>query len=279
MSIHGGPRLVDAVRSLMSQNPPPAELVVVNSGGGEPEARLRTAGIEVPVIDHTDRLYPGAVRNAGIATTTARFVAFLAADCVAMPGWVKERLIAHSAGADGVGGAVLCAPPQTRVARAGHLFLYHERMPDIPPRGHRQLHSLSYDRRLFELHGLFREDMRSGEDTEFLFRIRDHTEIVFSPKVRFLHPSPVSLGGMVRDQFARGWRRSLAESHLNRPPHWRIAVSAARNISRSVRAARLIADRRERRRMLAATPLLFPAAFSYIAGVMVHRWSVRGQRR
>ena len=83
--------LVDAVRSLQSQDLP-VEIVVVNSGGGHPVQRLRAAGIEVKVLHRPDVLYPGAVRNLGIAATTAPFVSFLAADCQAEPGWVRARL-------------------------------------------------------------------------------------------------------------------------------------------------------------------------------------------
>ncbi|MBN9023617.1 MAG: glycosyltransferase family 2 protein, partial [Rhizobiales bacterium] len=70
---------VEAVRSLLAQDPP-VEIVVVNSGGGGMAAKLRAAGIDVPVIEREERLYAGAVRNLGIAATRAPFVGFLAAD-------------------------------------------------------------------------------------------------------------------------------------------------------------------------------------------------------
>src|SRR5262249_39445175 len=80
LSLENEPGLVDAVRSILAQRPTP-EVVVVNSGGGDPASTLRAAGIDVPVIDVRRRLLPGAVRNLGIGATSAPVVAFLAADC------------------------------------------------------------------------------------------------------------------------------------------------------------------------------------------------------
>ena len=69
---------VDAVRSLIDQSPR-VEVVVVNSGGGDMPSLLRRHGLEVPVIEHQQRLFVGAARNIGIKATRAPYVAFLAA--------------------------------------------------------------------------------------------------------------------------------------------------------------------------------------------------------
>ncbi|TIP33062.1 MAG: glycosyltransferase, partial [Mesorhizobium sp.] len=72
--------LVAAVRSVLGQNIP-LEVVVVNSGGGNAQALLANAGLDVPVIECEERLFAGAARNRGIAATKAPFIAFLADDC------------------------------------------------------------------------------------------------------------------------------------------------------------------------------------------------------
>jgi len=87
MSFRGREDVVRAVTSLVRQDVR-AEILVVNSGGGSPAERLRDAGLAVPVLDVPEPLTPGAARNAGIAATRAPFVAFLAADCWAAPGWI-----------------------------------------------------------------------------------------------------------------------------------------------------------------------------------------------
>ena len=71
---------VDAVRSLLTQDPP-VEILVVNSGGGGMAARLAAHGLDVPVIEREERLFVGGARNIGIEATRAPYVAFLASDC------------------------------------------------------------------------------------------------------------------------------------------------------------------------------------------------------
>ena len=84
-----------------------SEIIVVNTNGGDALKLLRDAGIGVPVHQRAERLYVGAARNIGIAETKAPFVAFLASDCLAAPGWVSERVRLHRAGARAVASAVL----------------------------------------------------------------------------------------------------------------------------------------------------------------------------
>ncbi|HYH47235.1 MAG TPA: glycosyltransferase family A protein, partial [Thermoanaerobaculia bacterium] len=86
LALGNPPELAAAVRSLLDQGEP-MEVVVVNSAGGGAAATLAAAGLAVPVIERPERLLPGAARNLGIAATRAPFVAFLAADCWAEPGW------------------------------------------------------------------------------------------------------------------------------------------------------------------------------------------------
>jgi glycosyltransferase involved in cell wall biosynthesis len=154
---------VDAVKSLLEQQPH-VEIVVVNSGGGGMAALLARHGIDVPVIEHEHRLYAGAARNIGIKATRAPYVAFLASDCRATDGWARKRLAAHRTGIAAVGSAMENREPDNPIAWAAHLALWSRRMPGA----RRGLpYGASYDRRLFEQHGYFREDLRVGEDAEF----------------------------------------------------------------------------------------------------------------
>src|SRR5438477_9948520 len=103
LSLGDEPGLMAAVTSLLEQDEP-VELVIVNSGGNDPEGRLQAAGLDVRAVNRPEPLYPGAVRNLGIQTTRAPYVSFLAADCVALPGWAAGRLREHRAGAAMVAG-------------------------------------------------------------------------------------------------------------------------------------------------------------------------------
>src|SRR5687767_6519615 len=110
LSLRAERGLVAAVRSLLEQSED-LEIVVVNSGGGHARRRLLAAGIDVRVIEVPQRLLPGAVRNLAIEATRSPYVSFLAADCVALPGWAAGRLREHRRGAVAVAGAMANAHP------------------------------------------------------------------------------------------------------------------------------------------------------------------------
>lgn len=257
--------LADAVRSLVEQDPLP-EVVVVNSAGGDPAASLAHAGLEVPVIDWPERLFAGAARNRGIAATSARYVAFLAADSVAEPGWVAGRIERHAAGADAVACVMASPPDASRSARAAHLLLNNRRMADTPPE-ERLFYGLSYDRELFTRFGPFREDMRVGEDSEFNARLQGSATFAWAPGVRTQHEAPSRPRDLLRDQYARGRRRVVAERGLSRSHTARKMVAHARvSVRLARRQAERTSDQDERARLIESWPLVIPGALSYLAG-------------
>lgn len=192
--------LADAVRSAQRQDTP-AEIVVVHSGDGDAAAHLREAGINVRVLRSDQRLLPGATRNAGIAATRAPVVSFLADDCIAKPGALRERLKAHDSGARSVASALLCHEPSNPCALAAHLSLYTRRMPRAAPEVALK-YGASYARTLFDEAGLFREDIESGEDTEFHQRLHEADKPIWRPEVRTTHRGVDTLGAFFSSQYA-----------------------------------------------------------------------------
>lgn len=269
MSLRSQSSVVAAVQSVLAQATP-IEIVVVNSGGGPVVAQLRDAGIEVPVIDHRLPLLPGAARNAGIQATRARYVAFLAADCLAAPGWAAGRLREHRAGAVAVAGVLLNAYPANVSARAFDLLL-HYRMGRHALAGARLFYGLSYDRRLFERFGTFRVDLPAGEDTEFNTRFAGLLPVVFAPDVRTAHRNPTAPGDLLHDVFRRGLRRARTNAQLGGGrPGLRVAIETLRGVPWGLRLAWADASWAERRMLLRAAVLVPPAAFAYAAGALAH---------
>ena len=261
ISLRNEPGLVDAVRSLISQRPRP-EMVVVNTGGGNAGATLTAAGIQVRSIESPEPLHAGAARNLGVRETTAPFVAFLAADCRAEPGWVAERVRRHRAGADAVASVITNASPSSASASAAHLLLYARRMASTSA-ANRLRYGVSYARPTLERLGPFREDLRQGEDSELNRRLE--ATIEWAPGVRTAHRNPLGPWQLVRDQYARGCRSRLYP-HLSVPAVLRIAL-----FNRPLDALRqaLRADEyRERRRILRVAPLLAPASLAYTLGLL-----------
>lgn len=265
IALRAQPELVDAVRSVLAQNEP-VEVVVVNSGGGDVATLL--GGPDVRVVELPSRVLPGAARNAGLAATSAPYVAFLAADCVAGPGWAAARLRAHRAGADAVASAMVCRSPAALPERASLLLLHHRRLPDTPPRS-RLLYSLSYDRVLFERYGRFCEDLRIGEDTVFNRSFGPEVRVVWDAGVRTAHRFPRTVGALLADQYARGARR--ARMGDIRPA--RVAGRAVLDVGRCARQALRTRPREERRALVAALPLVPVGAAAYALGALSARAS------
>jgi len=276
LSVGAPATLVGAVRSLLEQDPVP-EVVVVNSGGGDARQVLRAAGLDVPVVECSHLLLPGGARNRGIAALSAPYVAFLAEDCRAEPGWVAGRLRAHASGAATVASVMTNAVPGSRAANAAYLLLHHRRMPDTPPQD-RLLYSLSYDRAVLDRVGRFREDLRVGEDTELALRLGDGLRPLLAPEVRTAHLNPASAGELVRDQRVRGARAAHVRGQVPglRRIRWAL-VHAFLNVPAAMMQTLRTRDRDERRRLLAAWPLLPLGSLAYTAGAL--RVLVAGPRR
>ena len=274
LSLRDEPSLVEAVRSLLCQSEP-VEVVVVNSGGGDPAARLAAVGIDVPVVGVEERLYPGAVRNIGIEITRAPFVAFLAADCLAEPGWAAGRLREHHAGAAAVASSVGNAFPHSPSAWAS-LLLLHNRLLDVNTPSQRLLYGLSYDRRLFDRYGSFREDLRAGEDTEFNARLGPEANVVAAADVRTAHRYPTTISAMLRDAYRRGRLQAAMVGQIERGPQGRprsikVASRGPRNILRSLWCVWRTSPP-ARARLLRAWPLVAVGGVVYSLGALSASW-------
>ncbi|MDQ7744203.1 glycosyltransferase [Hydrogenophaga pseudoflava] len=258
--------LVDAVRSLLAQQDA-RDILVVNSGGGGAAAALKQAGIPVRVIEHDARLYPGGARNMGVAATTHRYVAFLACDCLASPGWVSERLAAHKEGHAAVASALLCHRPRHPVALAAHLTLFCRRMPRVAP-VLAQCYGASYERRLFEEHGCFRDDIEGGEDTDFHRRLPDDQRPVWRPGVRTIHRGPSSLTGFLVDQYRRGRRASNAWRAIAGRSRSSFAWGILGRIGLTIHVSLRVCEPRSRLSTWAALPLIAVGGLVYAAGAV-----------
>jgi glycosyltransferase involved in cell wall biosynthesis len=252
----------DAVRSLLAQEPRP-EIVVVNTGGTGIASRLAAAGLSVPAIERAEPLFVGAARNIGINATRAPIVAFLAADCRAEPGWVAARLAAHRAGAPAVASALTNSHPKSAVAWAAHLASFSARLPGLRPIDG-IAYGASYRRELFAAHGLFREDLRTGEDTEFNGRLRAADKPLWSSDVRTAHLTPTRLGEALHLQHRRGRLWAEAQTALGLTPDrrgFRLWYSRIRfSLRNSRRACRGTPDWRKVQLSWAILPFL-QAAF------------------
>ena len=274
LAVGNPPELIGAVQSLLDQRHP-VEVVVVNSGGGDATTAL--AEFEhVRVIDVQDLLLPGAARNVGIAATSAPYVAFLAADCLAEPGWVRGRLDAHQLGAAAVASAVTNPYRRNLIAWTMYVSLFSRRMPGTP-KDDASLYGVSYERGLFDRFGVFREDMRGGEDTEFHQRLASEVAIHWAPEVRTAHRHPRTLGALLRDHYRRGRRTAAAWDQLDGYRELTVAKNVVRRAPTSARAAWRAAASGERRWVAAAAAILVWPTVAYALGALSHAVTPSGK--
>lgn len=209
ISFRAQPGLADAVRSVMSQGPG-VEIVVVNTGGGDVRAELGPLVRLVRLIDIAAPCYVGVGRNVGIDASFAPVVAFLAADCVAAPGWIAGRLRRHQAGAMAVSSAIAPAAPGNPVAWVASASLRWSRWPSRAV-AQSTLYGLSYARRLFVEVGYFPTGLRGSEDTVFNRRVQARHHVDWVRDIVTLHRDPLSAGALRSDMTRRGFWRAQYE--------------------------------------------------------------------
>lgn len=263
-----GPRstLVDAVRSLLTQDTQ-AEIVVVHSGSEDLPAELAAHSASVQVVVSAKRLLPGAARNVGVATTKAPFVAFLADDCIAGPSWVRRRIARHRAGAPAVASALVCHKPQHSIALAAHLSLYFRRMPRTNP-AIALRYGVSYDRALFQRYGVFREDLESGEDTEFNRRLAPDDAPQWAPEVVTIHRGADTLRAFFQSQWRRGRRMAQAWRALGAFSAWKVAGNAIARTTAIVREMWRVLEQPHRRAAVLSVPLIICGNLVYACGAL-----------
>jgi hypothetical protein len=260
LSVGAPPELRAAIDSLLGQ-PEPLEIVVVNSGGGRVTDVL-SGSPAVRVIEVAELLWPGAARNVGIRATRARWVAFLASDLVAAPDWAAQRLALHRAGKASVASAVSNAQPGNIFAWAAHVTLHARRMAGLPKRkAHR--YGASYARSLFERYGLFRDDLRIGEDTEFHRRMRRRDRPVWAPQVVAAHRYPQTWRQLIADHKLRGERWAV---HWPTPQHGTWPARGLKRFAGTLPLALRASRGRDWLMVLAASPIVLAACMAYEAG-------------
>jgi peptidoglycan/xylan/chitin deacetylase (PgdA/CDA1 family)/glycosyltransferase involved in cell wall biosynthesis len=213
--------ILQAVSSLVEQDfDEPFEVVVATSGGDRTGELVRQNFPSVRVIESPVRLMPGGARNLGMKLARGDIIAFLEADCIARPDWIRNRVAAHRDGHEAVVGTVAVANPEHAAARAT-VFLCFENRLEGSPRGRAGLprsYHLSFSRELLNRAGPFDEALRTEEDTLMAQRLRElGVSAWLEPSVCIEHVGPTRLSFFLKEQAARG-RRQARTDVLIRPP-------------------------------------------------------------
>ncbi len=221
--------LARAVASIRDHTPD-AEIVVVNSGGGDVRRALAPHLPFIRLIEVMTPLFVGAARNIGVDASRAAYVAFLAGDCVAAPGWIAARLARHDAGALSVSTPVQSVNPRSVASAIAHALYFRLRDPKANP--DLVVHfGRSYARTLLDGIGAFAPGLRVGEDDEFNRRVDAISQPVWTSDALTLHENPSSTFRLLIDTYRRARRaavhlRALSGARVRGPQDW-VAVRIA----------------------------------------------------
>ncbi len=269
LAVAADPLLVRAVKSIIEQDEP-CEVIVVNSKGGDASGLLEKNSCHVKVIETASLLFPGGARNRGIAEAKTPYVAFLASDCIAAPGWARERLKLHQAGHGAVSSAMMHDRPLHLVAWADQLLLFPHRLPHLP-QDRVILFGVSFARNVFDRYGLFSEALRTGEDSEFLERLEAGDKPVWAPRVITLHRNNTNLFKLLRDQYRRGHRFGIEMRRIHGKKPKDLVFFFLKHSLRAYKFAREGLRGRDRLLAIASLPLVALGCFAKAAGILSMR--------
>ncbi len=236
--------ILRAVSSLVQQDfDEPFEVIVATSGGDRTGELVRQNFPGVRVIESPVRLMPGGARNLGMRLARGEIIAFLEADCIARPDWIRNRVVAHRAGHEAVASTVAVANPEKAAARATAFLCYDNRLegsPEGPARLPRS-YGLSFTRELLNRAGPFDEALRIEEDTLMAERLRElDVSAWFEPSVCIEHVGPTRLRDLLKEQASRG-RRQARSDVLTRPAgSFRVRVESRPGVLTLAVAARTV---------------------------------------
>ncbi len=207
--------ILRAVASLVEQHFDESFEVIVSTSGGDRTAELvRQAYPGVRVVESSVRLMPGGARNLGMEVARGEFVAFLDGDCVARPGWIRNRVAAHRAGHAAVASTVAVANPESVAARTTAYLCYDNWLEGAPegPAGLPRSYGLSFTRELLNRVGPFDEALRINEDSLMAKRLANlGVDPWFDASVCIERMGPERLRDLWSDQSARGRRQARTE--------------------------------------------------------------------
>jgi glycosyltransferase involved in cell wall biosynthesis len=210
---NGEPFIGEAIESMLAQTRPASELIVIDDGSTDGSAAVAERFPGVRLI-RTENRGPAAARNTGVAVSTGDLITFLDADDLMKPDRLERQAAAleeDQSASFALGRAEVVTEPGVEPPR----WVEQER------RFYMQM-SLFATRAVFERVGPFDEDLRLGDDTDWLFRAFEaglRPALVPEPViVRRYHGRNISCDpGAMREAQFKLLRRRLARKRASAP--------------------------------------------------------------
>jgi glycosyltransferase involved in cell wall biosynthesis len=209
--------ILHCLTSLFNQEESPGEVIVVDSSEDDTLALVELNYPQVRTHKFQHRTFPGPARNKGTEMASGEIIAFIDADCLAAPDWVKRIASQHSTGHVIVGGSVDVGNPNSLLAWARHLGEFREFLPSGPE--HPVIHvppcNISYRKCLIKRYGGFPNAYYPQDDMLFNHLLsRNGFPVWFDPELRVCQFCHDSLRGYLSHQHRVGRVTRVTLTHI-----------------------------------------------------------------
>lgn len=173
------------LKSLRNQNYDPSLLEIILIDNGSSDRTVEKAKGLAHIIKVIPDINVGAVRNRGVSIAQGEYVAFIDADCIAPPDWIRNALdLLASQQLSAVGGG---CDLDRNAAWIERLWLLEQPHGKSVPKEFIGC-AIVANKTAFEKVRGFSEDVTSGEDTQLSMDLRKHDlKIAMSPMVNVIH--------------------------------------------------------------------------------------------
>jgi glycosyltransferase involved in cell wall biosynthesis len=212
--------ILQCLRALEQQTVQPLEIIVVDSSQDQTPEIVRQNFPNVILRHLSAQTFPGPARNMGARKANGTILAFIDADCIPDPDWIKRIIDRYSEGHQVVGGSVGVGDPNNPYAWAGHLMEFREVLPigSAHTVEHVPSCNISYQKDIFNDSGGFPEAYYPQEDflLDYLLTLQG-IKILFDPEIRIRHFCRDNLRGYISHQHRIGRVTRCALSKLSLP--------------------------------------------------------------
>jgi glycosyltransferase involved in cell wall biosynthesis len=179
------------------------EIIAVDNGSTDNTVRI-IEGKNIALVSAARR-GPAPAKNRGIERARGEILVFLDADCVAADGWLDRMIAPFEDSSIGcVAGELVALKPETELEnfliRKEHLSQsVNVSHPFLP---YAATANAAYRREIFQLAGLFDEDLFAGEDADMSWRMQLQTnyKLAFNAEAVAYHPQEKTLRDLFRQK-------------------------------------------------------------------------------
>lgn len=220
-SFHSSQTIGACLEALLRQDfKLPYEIIVVDSSFDNTPEIIRRSFPQVRLVHLAQQTEPGLARNIGVYHASGDMLAFIDADCIARPDWLKGLYSSLLEGYDGVGGAIANANSDRLASWASYFCEFREFLPQGQPRdvSNLTLGNVAYRRDSFQALRGFPVNFFPQEDQVFHdLAHKQGYQIRFDPQIVVSHNHRAETRAFLKHQYFIGQSNARVLKILDKP--------------------------------------------------------------